>query len=85
MNETKDRLSMACSVRWYVHVLRREDGHALRRALDFEVKRRKADQTAYEKRQVEEESVKVFWEDHQDALCRSKWSVDVNLISVGLR
>ena len=25
-------------VRWYVHVLRRDDGHALRKALEFEVK-----------------------------------------------
>ena len=28
---------MENSVRWYVHVLRREDCHVLRRALDFEV------------------------------------------------
>ena len=28
---------MASSVHWHGHVLRREDGHVLRRALDFEV------------------------------------------------
>ena len=28
---------MADSVHWYGHVLRREDGHILRRALDYEV------------------------------------------------
>ena len=28
---------MVNSVRWYDHVFRREDGHFLRRALDFEV------------------------------------------------
>ena len=28
---------MANSVRWYGHVLRREDDHILRMALDFEV------------------------------------------------
>ena len=28
---------MANSVRWYGHVLRREDGYVLRRVLDFEV------------------------------------------------
>ena len=33
-NETIDKLAMANSVHWYVHVLRREDGHALR-SLDF--------------------------------------------------
>ena len=31
LNET-----MANSVHWYDHVLRREDGHLLRRAFDFE-------------------------------------------------
>ena len=41
-NETIDKLAMANSVcRWYVHVLRREDGHALRRTLDFEVEGRR--------------------------------------------
>ena len=35
LNETVDRLAMACSVRWHGHVLKREDGHVLRRALDF--------------------------------------------------
>ena len=36
LNETIDQLAMANSVRWHGHVLRREDGHVLRRALDFE-------------------------------------------------
>ena len=31
LNETIDQLAMASSVRWYDHVLRREDGHVLRR------------------------------------------------------
>ena len=33
-NETIDQLAMANSVCWYGHVLRRGDGHFLRRALD---------------------------------------------------
>ena len=37
LSETIDQLVMASSVCWYSHVLRREDGHILRRALDFEV------------------------------------------------
>ena len=36
-NETIDQLAIANSVRWHGHVLRREDGHALRRALELEV------------------------------------------------
>ena len=37
LKKTMDLLAMANSVHWYGHVLRREDGHVLRRALDFEV------------------------------------------------
>ena len=29
LNETIDQLAMVNSVRWYCHVLRREDGHIL--------------------------------------------------------
>ena len=29
LSETMDQLAMANSVRWYGHVLRREDGHVL--------------------------------------------------------
>ena len=36
LDETMDHLVMADSVRWYGHVLMREDGHVFRRALDFE-------------------------------------------------
>ena len=32
-----DHLAMVNSVRWHGHLLRREDGHFLGRALDFEV------------------------------------------------
>ena len=32
-----DQLALANSVHWYDHVLCRENGHVLRRALDFEV------------------------------------------------
>ena len=37
LRETIDQLAMANTVRWYGHVPRREDGHVLRSALDFEV------------------------------------------------
>ena len=52
---------MANSVRWYGHVLSREDGHVLRMTLDFEVEgqRKKGRLKRTSKKQVEEESVKV--------------------------
>ena len=31
LSETTDQLAIANSVRWYCHVLRRENGHVLRR------------------------------------------------------
>ena len=37
LNDTTDQLAVAKSVRWYGHVLRREDGHILIKAMDFEV------------------------------------------------
>ena len=37
LSENMDQLAMTNIVRWYGHVLRREDDHVLRRALDFEV------------------------------------------------
>ena len=61
LKATVDQLAMANSVCWYGHVLRREDGHVLRRALDFEVEgqRKKGRSKRMWEKQVEEESVKV--------------------------
>ena len=61
LNEGIDLLPMASRVRWYGHVLRREDGHVLRRAFEFEVEgqRKKGILMRRWKKQVEEESVKV--------------------------
>ena len=81
LNETIDQLAVTNSVRWYGHVLRREDGHFLRMVLYFEVEGqgKKGRPKRMWKRQVEEESVKVGLR-RVDALCRSKWSVGVNKI-----
>ena len=49
LNETIDQLAMANSVHWYGHELRREDGHVLRRILDFEAKGRKVGQRRHRK------------------------------------
>ena len=37
LNETMDHLAVSNSVHWYGHVLRREDCHVFRMALEFEV------------------------------------------------
>ena len=61
LNEAIDQLVVATSVCWYCHVLRREDDHVLRRALDFKVQgqRKKGRPKRTRKKQVVEESVKV--------------------------
>ena len=61
LSETIDQLVMANSVRWYGHVLRREGGHAMRRALNFEFdgQRKKGRPKRTWKKQIEEECVKV--------------------------
>ena len=60
-NEAIDLLVTANSVCLYGHVLRREDGHVLRSALDFEVdaQRKKGKLMRTWNKQVEGESVKV--------------------------
>ena len=37
VNEAIDQLAMADKVHWYRHVLKREDGHVLRRTFEFNV------------------------------------------------
>ena len=37
LNETIDQMALGNSICWYGHVLGREDGHVMRRTLDFEV------------------------------------------------
>ena len=69
-----------------VMCLRREDGHVLRRALDFEAKgqKKKGRLKRTWKKQVEEENMKVGLR-REDALYHSKWSVGVNQIAACLR
>ena len=69
---------------WYGYMLRREDGHVLRRALcfEFEGQRKKGRLKRTWNKQIEEESVKVGLR-RECALYRSKWSVGVNQIAAG--
>ena len=79
--------TIASSAHNYDHVLRREDSHALRRALDFKARgqRKKGGQKLKKwEKQVDEECLKIGLR-RVDALCPSKWSVGVNQITAGLR
>ena len=79
-------MAIANSVRWYGHVLRREDGHILRNSLDFEVEvhKKSGRLNGTWNKQVEEESMDVGLS-REDALFQSKWIVGVNLIATRLR
>ena len=86
LNYTMDQLAMANCVCWYGHVLRREDGHILRRTLDFEVEGqgKKGRLRRPWKEQAEEEGGKIGLS-REDAPFQSKWSVGVYQIAAGLR
>ena len=63
LKETVVQMAMANGVRWYGHVLRRDDGHVLRKAVEFEVKgkRKQGHPKKKCKIQVEKESKSVVW------------------------
>ena len=86
LNETMDQLCMASGVRWYGHVLRREVGHVLRRALYFELEgqRKKGRPKRTCKRLDDEESMEGGLR-RKDALSHSTWNVGINKIAAWLR
>ena len=72
------------AVRWYGHVLRKDDGHVLRKVLEFEVrgKRKQGRPKKMWKMQVEKESKSVGLE-KKDAMNRARWRVGVREIAAG--
>ena len=86
LKEAVDLLAKANGVRWYGHVLRRDRGHVIRRALELEVcdlERRGAPKRTW-RRQVAEESGRVGLrvEDAQNCV---KWREGVRVIAVHVR
>ena len=80
--ETAVQMAKGNGVRWYGHVLRRDDGHVLRKALEFEVrgKRKPGRPKKTWKTQVEKES-KSFSLEKKDAINRVRWRVGVREIA----
>ena len=77
------QMANANGVRWYGHVLRKDVGHVLRKALAFKVKgkRKRGRPKKTWKMQVEKESKSVGLE-QEDALKRVRWRVGVVEIAV---
>ena len=77
------QMAKANGVRWYGHVLRRDDGRVLSKALESEVmtRRKRGRPKKTWKMQVEKESKSVSLE-KEDALNRVRWRVGVGEIAV---
>ena len=76
MKETKVQMAKANGVKWHGHVLRRDNGHVLRKALEFEVKgkRKRGRPKKTWKTQVEGKESKRSEERRVGKECRSRWS-----------
>ena len=86
LRETIDGLAKPQEVRWYGHVLRREEDNVLKRALRFTVEgqRRRGRPRKTWKRQVEDSNRTVGLKE-EDALDRAKWKGGAKLIAPGVR
>ena len=82
LEESVVQMARANAVRWYGHVLRSEDGHVLRKALEFEVegRRKRGRPKRTWKKQVEEECRKVGLR-KKDAQDRARWREGVRDIA----
>ena len=85
MKETAIQMTKANGVRWYGHVLRRDDEHVLRKALEFDVrgKRKRGRPKKTWKKQVEKESKSLGLE-KKDAMNRARWRAGFREIAAGV-
>ena len=86
LKKTLDRMAKANGVRWYGHVIRREDDNILKKAIMMEVnvQRKRGRPKMTWKRQVEE-SVKKVWLKIEEAADRTRWREGVRAIAEGMR
>ena len=86
LEERVEQLARANGVRWYGHVLRREDDHVLRKALEFEVngKRKRGRPKKKWRKQVEEECVRVGLR-IEDASNGARWREGVRVFAASVR
>ena len=80
--EAINRLATANGVRWYEHVLRKDDDSVLRVTLDLEVsgKKKRVQPKKTWKKQAEEETKKIGLK-KEDALNRDRWGDGVRVIA----
>ena len=86
LKEMLDRMVKANGVRWYGHVIRREDDNILKKAMMMEVnrQRKRGRPKMTWKRQVEESVMKVGLK-IEEAADRTTWREGVKAIAEGMR
>ena len=86
LRKTLDKMAKANGVRWYGHVIRREDDNILKKAIMMEVngQRKRGRPKMTWKRQVEE-SVKKVGSKIEEAADRTRWREGVRAIAEGMR
>ena len=84
--ETLDRMAKANGVRWYGHVIRRDDDNMLKKAMILEVNgKRKRGRPKMTWRKQVEESVKKVGLNIEEAADRTRWREGVTAIAEGMR
>ena len=83
LNETLEKMAIASGVRWFGHVLRRDEGDVLREALQFEVDGRRGRGRPRNtwKKQVEKEMKRAGLR-REDAYDRGRWREGVQTIAM---
>ena len=86
LEKTLDRMAKAKGVRWYGHVIRREDDNILKKAMMMEVngQRKRGWPKMTRKRQMEESVTKVGLK-IEEAADRTRWREGVRAIAEGMR
>ena len=86
LKKSLEKLAKASRVRWYGHVLRREENNILRKALEFSVsgRRKRGRPKKTWRRQMEDEARKIGLT-VKDARDRELWREGVRAIAEGIR
>ena len=86
LKKTLDRMAMANGVRWYGHVIRRDDDNILKKAMMMEVKgKRKRGRPKLTWRRQVEESVKKVGLKIEEAGDQTRWRKGMRTIEEGMR
>ena len=86
LKKTLDRMAKANAVRWYAHVIRREDDNILKKSMMMKVNgQRKRGRPKNDMEEEVEESVKKVGLKIEEAADRMRWREGVSAIAEGMR